>query len=203
MFFKNVWYVVCMFDEIESKFLGCQICGEKIVFYCGVEGKVVVVEDFCLYCGVLLLLGFVWEGQLVCGYYGLEMGCDGYMCSMLGQCVCGFFCICSFLVVECYGFIWVWFGDKEQVDLVQIYYLEWVENFEWVYGGGLYYINCDYCLMIDNFMDFMYEIYVYVFSIGQKEIDEVLVNMWVEGEQVIISCFMENIMLLLFWCMVL
>lgn len=131
------------------------------------------------------------------------MGEDGCICVMFGQWVCGFFCICCFLVQEWYGFVWVWLGVEEQVDVVLIFCLEWVESFDWVYGGGLYYIYCDYCLMIDNLMDLIYEIYVYVFSIGQKEIDEVVLIMWVEGDEVIISCYMQNVVVLLFWCMVL
>lgn len=100
MFFKNVWYVVCMFDEIDGKLLGCKICNELMVFYCVMDGQVVVFEDFCLYCGVLLLFGVVCDGVFVCGYYGFEMGCNGKMVGMLGQCVGGFLLICSFLVVE-------------------------------------------------------------------------------------------------------
>lgn len=33
MYPKNTWYVACTPDEIATKPLGRQICGEKIVFY--------------------------------------------------------------------------------------------------------------------------------------------------------------------------
>jgi vanillate O-demethylase monooxygenase subunit len=80
-----------------------------------------------------------------------------------------------------------------------IHHLEWADNPEWAYGGGLYHINCDYRLMIDNLMDLTHETYVHASSIGQKEIDEAPVNTRVEGEQVITSRFMENIMPPPFW----
>ena len=51
------------------------------------------------------------EGKLVCGYHGLEMGCDGKTIAMPGQRVRGFPAIRSYPVVERYGFIWVWPGD--------------------------------------------------------------------------------------------
>lgn len=73
MFPKNTWYVACTPDEIAEKPLGRQICGEKIVFYRGAEGKVAAVEDFCPHRGAPLSLGFVRDGNLVCGYHGLEM----------------------------------------------------------------------------------------------------------------------------------
>ena len=46
------------------------------MFYRAHEGKVAAVEDFCPHRGAPLSLGYVCEGKLVCGYHGLEMGCD-------------------------------------------------------------------------------------------------------------------------------
>lgn len=199
MFPKNAWYVACTPDEIEGKPLGRQICGEKIVFYRGQGGKVAAVEDFCPHRGAPLSLGFVRDGNLVCGYHGLEMGCEGKAVSMPGQRVRGFPCIRSYAVEERYGFIWVWPGEKALADPATIHHLEWADNPEWAYGGGLYHINCDYRLMVDNLMDLTHETYVHASSIGQKEIDEAPVTTKLEGEQVVTSRFMENIMPPPFW----
>ena len=75
-----------------DKPLGRQICGEKMVFYRGPEGKVAAVEDFCPHRGAPLSLGYVQNGNLVCGYHGLVMGCDGKTVDMPGQRVRGFPC---------------------------------------------------------------------------------------------------------------
>ena len=77
MYPRNAWYVACMPSEIDEKPLGRQVCGERIVFYRGPGGAVAAVEDFCPHRGAPLSLGRVVEGKLVCGYHGLEMGCDG------------------------------------------------------------------------------------------------------------------------------
>ncbi|MEX5748024.1 Rieske 2Fe-2S domain-containing protein [Massilia sp. X63] len=199
MFPKNAWYVACTPDEIAGKPLGRQICGEKIVFYRGQGGKVAAVEDFCPHRGAPLSLGFVRDGNLVCGYHGLAMGCEGKTISMPGQRVRGFPCIRSYPVEERYGFIWVWTGDEKLADPAAIHHLEWADNPEWAYGGGLYHINCDYRLMVDNLMDLTHETYVHASSIGQKEIDESPVTTRVEGEQVVTSRFMENIGAPPFW----
>ena len=199
MYPKNTWYVACTPDEIAEKPLGRQICGEKIAFYRGLEGKVAAVEDFCPHRGAQLSLGFVRDGQLVCGYHGLVMGCEGKVVSMPGQRVGGFPCIRSFPVVERYGFIWVWPGDAALADPALIHHLEWAVNPEWAYGGGLYHINCEYRLMIDNLMDLTHETYVHHSSIGQKEIDEAPVTTKVEGKEVVTSRFMENILPPPFW----
>ncbi|MDE2606006.1 MAG: aromatic ring-hydroxylating dioxygenase subunit alpha [Burkholderiales bacterium] len=199
MFPKNAWYVACTPDEIDGKPLGRTICNEKIAFYRGEGGRVAAVEDFCPHRGAQLSLGYVCEGKLVCGYHGLQMGCDGKTVSMPLQRVQGFPKIRAYPVVERYGFIWVWPGEAQLADPAKIHPLEWAESPDWAYGGGLYHVQCDYRLMVDNLMDLTHETYVHATSIGQKEIDETPVNTKAEGDHVITSRFMENVMAPPFW----
>ena len=203
MFPKNTWYVAATSSEIDEKPLGRTVCNERIVFYRGLENKVAAVQDFCPHRGAPLSLGYVCEGKLVCGYHGLEMGCDGKTVAMPGQRVRGFPAIRSYPVVERYGFVWVWPGDPAQADPATIHHLHWADNPAWAYGGGLYHIACDYRLMVDNLMDLTHETYVHSTSIGQKEIDEAPVSTKVEGDHVITSRFMDNIMAPPFWRMAL
>ena len=100
MFPKNTWYVACTGNEIDDKPLGRKICGENLVLYRAAEGKATALEDFCPHRGAPLSLGRVVEGKLVCGYHGLEMGCDGKTVAMPGQRVRGFPPIRSFPVIE-------------------------------------------------------------------------------------------------------
>ena len=203
MFIKNAWYVACMPDDFQDKPLGRKICGESMVFYRGVQGQPVALEDFCPHRGAPLSLGFVKDGNLVCGYHGLEMGCEGKTIAMPGQRVRGFPAIRSFPVVERYGFVWVWPGqaDKASDDLIPKF--EFFDNPAWAYGGGLYHIACDYRLMVDNLMDLTHETYVHASTIGQKEIDEVPCVTKTEGDHVTTSRFMENITAPPFWKMAL
>ena len=203
MYPKNTWYVACTPDEIAQGPLGRQICGEKIVFYRSQENQVAAVEDFCPHRGAPLSLGYVENGNLVCGYHGLVMGCDGKTVEMPGQRVRGFPCNKTFAVVERYGFIWVWPGEQDKADPTLIHHLEWAVSDQWAYGGGLFHIGCDYRLMIDNLMDLTHETYVHASSIGQKEIDEAAPTTTVEGDEVVTARHMENIMAPPFWRMAL
>jgi vanillate monooxygenase len=196
---KNTWYVACTPDEIADKPLGRTICNEPIVLFRGDEGRVAAVEDFCPHRGAPLSLGFVRDGKLVCGYHGLEMGCDGKCAGMPGQRVRGFPSIRAYPVEERHGFVWLWPGDPEQADPSLIPELHWANNPDWAYGGGLYHIHCEYRLMIDNLMDLTHETYVHASSIGQPEIEEAAPETTVNGDEVITSRHMENIPAPPFW----
>ncbi|KTT09676.1 aromatic ring-hydroxylating oxygenase subunit alpha [Pseudomonas rhizoryzae] len=203
MYPKNAWYVACTPDELTDKPLGRQICGEPLVFYRDANRQVVALEDFCPHRGAPLSLGFLREGTLVCGYHGLEMGCGGKTLGMPGQRVGVFPAVRAYAAVERHGFIWVWPGDQAKADPALLPHLEWAESPDWAYGGGLYHIQCDYRLMIDNLMDLTHETYVHASSIGQKEIDEAPPATRVEGDEVITSRHMENIPAPPFWRMAL
>ncbi len=203
MYPKNTWYVACTPDEIADGPLGRQICGESMVFYRDGDGAVHALDDFCPHRGAPLSLGRVVDGQLVCGYHGLVMGCQGKVQSMPGQRVASFPITRTFAAVQRHGFIWVWPGDQAQADPALIPHLEWAQNPQWAYGGGLYEIACDYRLMIDNLMDLTHETYVHASSIGQKEIDEALPVTTVNGDEVVTARHMHNIMPPPFWRMAL
>jgi vanillate monooxygenase len=199
MYPRNAWYVACTPAEVDEKPLGRRVCGERIVFFRGPGGSVAAVDDWCPHRGAPLSLGRVVEGRLVCGYHGLEMGCDGKPIAMPGQRVRGFPAIRAYPVAERYGFVWVWTGDAAQADPAQIHHLTWAESPEWAYGGGLYHVACDYRLMIDNLMDLTHETYVHATSIGQKEIDEAVPQTVTEGDRIVTSRVMENVMAPPFW----
>ena len=203
MFLLNAWYVACHSGEIDDKPLGRRICNQAIVFYRGGDGAVTALEDFCPHRGAPLSLGRVIEGKLVCGYHGLEMGCDGKTIAMPGQRVRGFPAIRSYPVVERHGFVWVWPGDAALADAATIPACEWADNPDWAYGGGLYHIACDYRLMVDNLMDLTHETYVHATSIGQKEIDETPSITRTDGDHVTTSRFMNGIEAPPFWKMAL
>lgn len=199
MFPKNTWYVACQPDELSQKPLGREICGEKIVFFRDAQGKVAAIEDFCPHRGAPLSMGYTENGRLVCGYHGLVMNGDGSPHSMPNQRVNGFPCNRAWPVVERHGFIWLWPGDPNKADPATVPEFEWSNNPAWAFGGGLYHIKCDYRLMIDNLMDLTHETYVHATSIGQQEIEEAPVVTRMEGETVITSRFMENILAPPFW----
>lgn len=197
---KNSWYVAAYAHEVTDKPMGRKICGEAMVFFRSKDG-IAAVEDFCPHRGAPLSLGYVQDGELVCGYHGLVMGCKGHATSMPGQRVAAFPSIRSYPAVERYGFIWVWPGDADKADPASLPHLHWAESPDWTYGGGMFHVKCDYRLMVDNLMDLTHETYVHSSSIGQKEIEESPVVTRMEGEQVVTRREMTGITAPPFWQM--
>ena len=203
MFLTNAWYVACTPADIDEKPLGRTICNQPIVFYREGDGTVAALEDFCPHRGAPLSLGRVIEGKLVCGYHGLEMGCDGKTIAMPGQRVRGFPPIRSHPAVERHGFIWVWPGDAALADPATIPDCPWTSNPDWAFGHGMFHVACDYRLMIDNLMDLTHETYVHATSIGQKEIDETPSTTRTDGNEVTTARTMNSIPAPPFWRMAL
>ncbi len=201
MFLKNTWYVACASSELGDKPLGRTICNEKIVFWRDDQGEVSAHEDFCPHRGAPLSLGRVCGKHLMCGYHGLEVGRDGRTVHMPGQRVHSFPATRRFATIERYGFVWVWPGMFEQADPAQMPVFDFFDNPEWAYGGGLYHVQADYRLMIDNLMDLTHETYVHSTSIGQPEIDETPCKTQIDGDRIITSRFMNDIPAPPFWRM--
>ncbi len=200
MFIKNTWYVACASDDINGKPLGRKILGIPMVFFRNEAGEPAALDDFCPHRGAPLSLGKCRDGKLICGYHGLEMGCEGKTVAMPGQRVGGFPPVKAYPALEYGGFIWVWPGDATP-NRDALPKLEWVDNPAWAYGGGLYHIQAGYELMVDNLMDLTHETYVHSTSIGQPEIDETPCKTRVDGDTVYTERFMSGIKAPPFWQM--
>lgn len=200
MWIRNAWYVACGSQDVVDQPLGRKVCGLPMVFYRDGQGAPVALEDFCPHRGAPLSLGFCKDGQLVCGYHGLVMGCEGKTMAMPGQRVAGFPAVRSYACAEYAGFIWVWPGEAP-ADRARLPHLPWANNPQWAFGGGHYHIAADYRLMIDNLMDLTHETYVHGTSIGQPEIDETPCKTRVDGDLVYTERFMTAIQAPPFWQM--
>lgn len=196
---RNAWYVACASEEVDGKLLGRRVCGEDVVIFRREAGNPVSLEDFCPHRGLPLSMGVLAEGQLVCGYHGLRMGPDGEAVSMPNQQVDRFPCIRTFPTVERHGHVWLWPGNPELADTDAIPACEWSDDPHWAYGGGMYHVRCDYRLMIDNLMDLSHETYVHADSIGQQEIDDAPAETQAEGDEVVTSRFMHDVIAPPFW----
>lgn len=196
----NTWYVACTPDELKKGPLGRRICGESMVIFRAQDGEIAALEDFCPHRGAPLSLGTVRNGEIVCGYHGMRMNAEGKCAGMVGQRVERFKKgIRAFPARLRHGYVWVWPGDPSLADADLIPDLYWASGAGWAFGGGMFRIECDYRLLIDNLMDLTHETYVHATSIGQPEIEEAAPDTARDGTTVTVSRLMQGIPAPPFW----
>ncbi len=206
---RNFWYIAAMSDEIGSTPFARKICDQRIVFYRKPDGQPVALQDYCPHRGLPLSKGKCEGRSIRCGYHGMLVNEYGECESMPQQPNVG-----RLAGIHCYpckdncGYIWVWVGDESGVDESSLPNMPWKNsnsistsnsNPQWTFAGGVFHLNCDYRLLVDNLMDLSHETYVHPESIGQTEIDEAKPDVAFDGDNVIVERWMNNITPPPFW----
>ena len=200
MFPKDFWYVMCESAEVADKPLARTILGQDLVTYRTDKGEAVVLRDLCPHRGMPLSMGKVEGDAIRCGYHGMLVGRDGRCRAMPGQPqIHRLQGTGAFPVLEKFGYVWIWAGDPALADPAALPPLPWGEGTDWTFGGGVYRIDCNYQLLIDNLMDLTHETYVHPNSIGQPEIDEAKPAITVAGDEVFVTRWMHDIQPPPFW----
>ncbi len=143
-------------EEVIEKPLGRQICGEKMVFYRGKENRGLCSRRLLptSRCSTLFT-ALSEDGDLSLWLSRLKLWAVMARQLLCLDSVFVVFHVTEFRVVEKFGLSGVWPGDQSLASEDQLPELEWADNPEWAYGGGLFHINCDYRLMIDNLIDLL------------------------------------------------
>lgn len=197
---QDFWYVAASSEELGEQPLGRIICEQSVVLFRTSDGSAVALQDFCPHRGLPLSKGRCEDGGIRCGYHGMLIDRDGQCASMPNQPkVSRLKGVQTYPVAERYGYVWLWVGDAASADESRLPDMPWDEGGDWAYGGGVYRIDCDYRLLIDNLMDLSHETYVHPESIGQSEIDEAKPDVSIVDGVVIVSRWMLDITPPPFW----
>lgn len=115
------WYFVCSSDKIKkNKALSFNICGQKIVFFRGEDGKIRALGAYCPHLGTDLGLGQVDGNWIRCNFHQWafdETGkCQNIPCQekipIKAQ-------LKAYTTAEKYGFIWVYPEEKTDSKLAE------------------------------------------------------------------------------------
>ena len=198
---NNQWYIAGWDSEIDRQPMARTICGEPIMLYRRFDRSVVAMRDACPHRLVPLSMGIKEGDNIRCRYHGLLLDSHGQAVEMplKNEKVNKSICAQTYPVVERHRFVWVWIGDAEKADpdLVPNYWP--CSHPDWAFEGGVYHLDADYRLAIDNLMDLTHETYTHQGSIGQPELLEAPIETWTEGNEVFVSRWMPGVDAPPFW----
>ena len=74
---KKFWYPVIPVSKIEDRPVPFQLLGENIVLWKTADGSIACIKDRCCHRTAKLSLGYIEDGNIVCGYHGWAFAPDG------------------------------------------------------------------------------------------------------------------------------
>lgn len=166
---ENIWYCAAHSAEIGERPLARIICGMPMVFYRTEGGEVAALEDRCPHRQAPLSLGWVVGDGIQCAYHGLIYGRSGACIHIPRQdAISAANRIRAFAAVERWGFIWVWWGDREKADPSTIPELPWTvdPNRRAVYF--YWHVKANHQLMADNLLDVSHVDFLHKNTIASK-----------------------------------
>ncbi len=118
--FRRFWLPICTSDRLPSP--GCaplaeRLLGEDLVVFRNGQGKVGVLDEFCMHRGASLALGRVEDCGIRCIYHGWKFGNDGAVLEIMNNPAdkrAPNFKAPAFPAVEAGGMVWTYLGPPEK-----------------------------------------------------------------------------------------
>jgi len=177
MFLMNWWYAVAWCSDIGRTPFARMICGEPLVLYRTATGAAVALEDRCCHRRLPLRMGTIVGDNLQCLYHGLTFDPGGRCVKVPGQDhIPPNACVRSYPVREAHGLVWVFIGDPQFADIVEVPDYHWITDEGWGAKGAYFPVKAHYLLIVENLLDLTHLAFVHATTIGNSAV--------VEGAQV-------------------
>jgi phenylpropionate dioxygenase-like ring-hydroxylating dioxygenase large terminal subunit len=167
---ENQWYVVLASTELRGKPLGVERFGRRIVFWRDSQGVAHAHDDRCPHLGAALSAGTVRNDVLVCPFHGFAFDGTG-TCRHIpangstGRIPKGM-ALDTFALLEQYGFIWLWLGQRREVYPALPFFPELAQG--WRYRTDMVDWPVHYTRAIENQLDVAHLAFVHGAAMGQR-----------------------------------
>ena len=167
-FLKNVWYAAAHVHELDNDepgraMVARTICNEPVVMFRTAAGDIAALEDRCPHRFVPLSMGKRIGDTLQCGYHGLSFDTSG-ACSDAPNDEPeqrARICVRTFVAVERYAIVWLWFGAPEAADPELIPVFDFMTNGDYTVARGVSHFNANYQMLADNLLDLSHVHYLH------------------------------------------
>ncbi|MBT6274403.1 MAG: aromatic ring-hydroxylating dioxygenase subunit alpha [Chromatiales bacterium] len=177
-FVRNAWYVVGWSHAIPTTLEAHRILDEDIVVYRTQDNTVVALEDQCPHKRLPLSLGRLDGDSIECGYHGMTFGPDGRCVRVPGlKRPPESAWVRHFPTHEASGIVWIWMGDPQLADAIDIFDLAQLHAADWAtqFGDGLHF-DANYLHLADNLCDPAHVAFVHPTTLGNPQSAGVPVN---------------------------
>lgn len=174
---KNQWYGILESKEIKTnKPIGVIRMSEKLVLWRDDKGIINCIFDRCCHRGATLSAGILVDNAIRCPFHGFSYDGSGKVVQIPANgkntAVPDRYRVNAYIVKEQYGFIWLWYGEFQEV-LPEIPFFEYLrEGFS--YGSFSEVWPVHYTRAIENQLDVVHLPFVHTNSIGRG--NKTLVN---------------------------
>lgn len=166
-FLEDVWYCAALSTELTTKPIRRTICDLPMALFRTESGKVAAVEDRCSHRQAPLSLGKVIGEEIQCNYHGFVFDCGGNCTHVPHQAsVPRSADVRAFLMVERWGYAWLWWGARAKADPSLIPDLPWTEDANWRTVYFYFYVKANQQLMADNLLDVSHTDFLHRHNIG-------------------------------------
>ena len=173
MFVRNCWYAVARTTDLSDGLLARTVLNDAVVLYRRTDGAPVALEDRCCHRALPLSLGRIEGDNLRCGYHGLLFDAGGACIAVPGQtAVPPGAEVASYPVVDRFGWIWVWMGDRDKADESRVPDVAWHADDEWLTTDTYWHVRANYELLNDIQLDATHATYVHPATFGSEAIQE-------------------------------
>lgn len=170
MFLWNAWYIAAWDTEVEGgRPLARRILDKPLVLFRGESGKIIALDDRCPHRAALLSMGQREGDSLRCMYHGLLFDGTGQCVEVPGQDVIPrALQVKSYPVIERSHLIWIWMGEPERADPIDIPDTHWHNGPKNVARDGYIRYGANYQFIADNLLDFSHLAFVHSNSLGSS-----------------------------------
>lgn len=183
----NTWYPAAWSRDIQQGLNKRRVVEQDIVLYRTRQSEVVAMEDMCPHRFLPLSMGKLKGDSIECGYHGMTFNCSGQCIRVPGQrTIPPRAKVRTYPVCEKMGLVWIWMGDPELADPMQILHLPQYDDPQWsVVEGDALEIGSNYLNLADNLCDPAHVSFVHQSTLGNAASEDVPVRNEVQDGKIL------------------